>query len=82
MFHDSFTMDEQCRMEFGDGYELCRSLNTPGLCSHLWCSHKSTPQVCKTKKGPPLEGTICGKDKVKRHLYDVCTQVWKEIGSI
>lgn len=63
--YDTFTMDEQCRMEFGDGYKLCRSFDLPGLCSHLWCGHKSAHQVCKTKKGPPLDGTTCGKDKVK-----------------
>ncbi|KAK0097204.1 hypothetical protein PV326_002939 [Microctonus aethiopoides] len=83
MFHDSFTMDEQCRMEFGDGYELCRSLNTPGLCSHLWCSYKSTPQVCKTKKGPPLEGTICGKDKWCVNGYcEPTDQTMFQLGSI
>ncbi|KDR15277.1 A disintegrin and metalloproteinase with thrombospondin motifs 3 [Zootermopsis nevadensis] len=56
----TFSMDEQCRMEFGDGYSLCRTLNLPDPCSHLWCSHFSAPLVCKTKKGPPLEGTECG----------------------
>ncbi|XP_023715341.1 A disintegrin and metalloproteinase with thrombospondin motifs 3 isoform X2 [Cryptotermes secundus] len=56
----TFSMDEQCRMEFGDGYSLCRTLNLPDPCSHLWCGHVSAPLVCKTKKGPPLEGTECG----------------------
>ncbi|XP_034952483.1 A disintegrin and metalloproteinase with thrombospondin motifs 2-like [Chelonus insularis] len=60
---DTFTMDEQCRMEFGDGYELCKRLNLPGICIHLWCAHKDENQMCKTKKGPPLEGTQCDKDK-------------------
>ncbi|XP_069685429.1 A disintegrin and metalloproteinase with thrombospondin motifs 1-like [Periplaneta americana] len=56
----TFSMDEQCRMEFGDGYSLCRTLNLPDPCSHLWCGHYTAPLVCKTKKGPPLEGTECG----------------------
>ncbi|XP_024943397.1 A disintegrin and metalloproteinase with thrombospondin motifs 3 [Cephus cinctus] len=60
---DTFTMDEQCRMEFGDGYSLCRSFDLPEPCSHLWCGHLNSSQVCKTKKGPPLEGTSCGEDK-------------------
>ncbi|XP_015115584.1 A disintegrin and metalloproteinase with thrombospondin motifs 2 [Diachasma alloeum] len=60
---ETFTMDEQCRMEFGDGFQLCKTLNLPGLCSHLWCAHKTTQKFCKTKKGPPLEGTSCGKNK-------------------
>ncbi|KAK5650098.1 hypothetical protein RI129_001127 [Pyrocoelia pectoralis] len=59
----AFTMDEQCRMEFGDGYQLCRSFDIIEPCSHLWCGHVSSPLVCKTKKGPPLEGTECGFDK-------------------
>ncbi|KAF5281477.1 hypothetical protein FQA39_LY17770 [Lamprigera yunnana] len=61
--HAAFTMDEQCRMEFGDGYELCRSFDIIEPCSHLWCGHVKSPLVCKTKKGPPLEGTECGFDK-------------------
>ncbi|XP_043274016.1 A disintegrin and metalloproteinase with thrombospondin motifs 2-like [Venturia canescens] len=60
---ETFTMDEQCRMEFGEGYALCRSFELPGPCSHLWCGHTSVSEVCKTKKGPPLEGTVCGKNK-------------------
>lgn len=45
-------------------YALCRSFELPGPCSHLWCGHASVSEVCKTKKGPPLEGTVCGKNKV------------------
>nr|XP_023012817.1 A disintegrin and metalloproteinase with thrombospondin motifs 2-like [Leptinotarsa decemlineata] len=59
----SFTMDEQCRMEFGDGYFMCRAFEIIEPCSHLWCGHQNTPLVCKTKKGPPLEGTECGFGK-------------------
>lgn len=33
-------------------------LNDP--CVHLWCSNvSSAPDVCKTKKGPPMDGTEC-----------------------
>ncbi|XP_046642903.1 A disintegrin and metalloproteinase with thrombospondin motifs 16-like [Daphnia pulicaria] len=59
----SYSLDEQCRMEFGEGYFLCRSFALSDPCTHLWCGHKSSPQLCKTKKGPPLEGTPCGQDK-------------------
>ncbi|KAH1022499.1 hypothetical protein HUJ04_011892 [Dendroctonus ponderosae] len=59
-----FSMDEQCRMEFGEGtsssYLMCRAFDIIEPCSHLWCGHKDSPLVCKTKKGPPLEGTECG----------------------
>ncbi|KAF7281742.1 hypothetical protein GWI33_004301 [Rhynchophorus ferrugineus] len=58
-----FSMDEQCRMEFGDGYSMCSTFDVTEPCSHLWCGHKDNPYVCKTKKGPPLEGTECGFGK-------------------
>ncbi|GLV41283.1 ADAM metallopeptidase with thrombospondin type 1 motif B [Carabus blaptoides fortunei] len=59
----TFSMDEQCRMEFGEGFELCKAFDIIEPCSHLWCGHKDSPMVCKTKKGPPLEGTECGLNK-------------------
>ena len=34
-------------------------LNDP--CTQLWCSHHQSPDICKTKKGPPMDGTECGK---------------------
>ena len=52
-------------------YFLCRSFALSDPCTHLWCGHKSSPQLCKTKKGPPLEGTPCGQDKVKERLIFV-----------
>ncbi|KAF5303503.1 hypothetical protein FQR65_LT08202 [Abscondita terminalis] len=61
--HATFTMDEQCRMEFGEGFQVCRSFDIIEPCSHLWCGHEKSPFVCKTKKGSPLEGTECGFDK-------------------
>ncbi|XP_054016241.1 A disintegrin and metalloproteinase with thrombospondin motifs 3-like isoform X1 [Hylaeus anthracinus] len=60
---ETFTMDEQCRMEFGEGYELCKSFDVVEPCSHLWCGNSNISQTCKTKKGPPLEGTLCGVSK-------------------
>ncbi|CAG9769262.1 unnamed protein product [Ceutorhynchus assimilis] len=59
----AFSMDEQCRMEFGEGYLMCRAFDIIEPCSHLWCGHKDSPMVCKTKKGPPLENTECGFGK-------------------
>ncbi|KAG7208431.1 hypothetical protein KM043_014661 [Ampulex compressa] len=61
--HEAFTMDEQCRMEFGEGYELCKSFDIAEPCSRLWCGNTNVSQTCKTKKGPPLDGTLCGKSK-------------------
>ncbi|KAL1491581.1 hypothetical protein ABEB36_012156 [Hypothenemus hampei] len=69
----TFSMDEQCRVEFGDGYLMCRAFDIIEPCSHLWCGHKDYPLVCKTKKGPPLEGTECGFGKWCLSGY--CTDV-------
>lgn len=33
-------------------------------CKQLWCSHPENPYFCKTKKGPPLDGTMCAPGKV------------------
>ncbi|KAK2575571.1 hypothetical protein KPH14_011286 [Odynerus spinipes] len=60
---EMFTMDEQCRVEFGDGYQLCKSFAIREPCSRLWCGNANISQTCKTKKGPPMEGTLCGKNK-------------------
>lgn len=43
---------------------MCRAFDIIEPCSHLWCGHKNASAVCKTKKGPPLEGTECGRHKV------------------
>ena len=51
-------------MEFDRGYSFCRSFQLPDPCEHLWCAHQDTPLLCKTKKGPPMDGTACGKNKV------------------
>ena len=32
-------------------------------CTHLWCSHVNRTDICKTKKGPPMDGTECGNSR-------------------
>ncbi|XP_050472499.1 A disintegrin and metalloproteinase with thrombospondin motifs 18-like isoform X2 [Bombus huntii] len=63
---ETFTMDEQCRMEFGEGYEHCKTFDVAEPCSRLWCGNSNVSESCKTKKGPPLEGTLCGDSKICR----------------
>ncbi|XP_047525882.1 A disintegrin and metalloproteinase with thrombospondin motifs 3-like [Pieris napi] len=55
-----FTMDEQCRTEFGEGFSICKSVKIKSPCARLWCAHKTMPHVCRSKRAPPLEGTPCG----------------------
>ena len=59
-----YSLDDQCRMEFDRGFSFCRSFQLADPCEHLWCAHSDTPLLCKTKKGPPMDGTACGPDKV------------------
>ncbi|XP_034186806.2 A disintegrin and metalloproteinase with thrombospondin motifs 1 isoform X1 [Osmia lignaria lignaria] len=59
----TFSMDEQCRIEFGEGYEYCKTFDVTEPCSRLWCGNSNISETCKTKKGPPLEGTVCGVSK-------------------
>ncbi|XP_077634623.1 A disintegrin and metalloproteinase with thrombospondin motifs 14, partial [Crocuta crocuta] len=54
-----YSMDEQCRFAFGSGYHTCSAFQTSEPCKQLWCSHPDNPYFCKTKKGPPLDGTEC-----------------------
>lgn len=115
----NYSMDEQCRFDFGVGYKTCTAVsivpvlplcccpvsvtlscahqesgafsclesrlsvgqddtNTNILlalqfrtfdpCKQLWCSHPDNPYFCKTKKGPPLDGTECSLGKVSTAL--------------
>ncbi|XP_035034405.1 A disintegrin and metalloproteinase with thrombospondin motifs 2 [Hippoglossus stenolepis] len=58
-----YSMDQQCRFDFGPGYSLCTAYTTHDPCKQLWCSDYNNPFFCKTKKGPPLDGTKCGLGK-------------------
>ncbi|XP_029028836.1 A disintegrin and metalloproteinase with thrombospondin motifs 2-like isoform X2 [Betta splendens] len=58
-----YTMDQQCHFDFGSGYNLCTAYTTHEPCKQLWCSRYDNPYFCKTKKGPPLDGTKCGPGK-------------------
>ncbi|XP_048087726.1 A disintegrin and metalloproteinase with thrombospondin motifs 2-like isoform X2 [Alosa alosa] len=65
-----YSMNQQCRFDFGAGYMMCTALQKVGQsgnqyrpfdpCKQLWCSHPDNPFFCKTKKGPPIDGTMCG----------------------
>ncbi|KAM8924150.1 A disintegrin and metalloproteinase with thrombospondin motifs 14 [Pelodytes ibericus] len=59
----NYSMDEQCRFDFGVGYKMCTAFRTFDPCKQLWCSHPDNPYFCKTKKGPPLDGTECSAGK-------------------
>ncbi|XP_072519287.1 LOW QUALITY PROTEIN: A disintegrin and metalloproteinase with thrombospondin motifs 2 [Salminus brasiliensis] len=97
-----YSMNEQCRFDFGTGYMMCTALQKVGSsgaqyhtydpCKQLWCAHPDNPFFCKTKKGPPIDGTMCGDGKhcFKGHCVwltpDIIKQdgnwgMWSEFGS-
>ncbi|TKS89715.1 disintegrin and metalloproteinase with thrombospondin motifs 3 [Collichthys lucidus] len=59
----NYSMDEQCRFDFGVGYKMCTAFRTYDPCKQLWCSHPENQYFCKTKKGPPVDGTECAPGK-------------------
>ncbi|XP_030650200.1 A disintegrin and metalloproteinase with thrombospondin motifs 3 [Chanos chanos] len=88
----NYSMDQQCRFDFGVGYKICTSFRTFDPCKQLWCNHPDNPYFCKTKKGPPLDGTECapGKWCYKGHCMwknanqvkqDGAWSAWSKFGS-
>ncbi|XP_045082897.1 A disintegrin and metalloproteinase with thrombospondin motifs 2 [Coregonus clupeaformis] len=87
-----YSMNEQCRFDFGVGYMMCTALQKVGQagtqyrtfdpCKQLWCSHPDNPFFCKTKKGPPIDGTMCGDGKhcFKGHCIWLTNDMIKQDG--
>ncbi|XP_041363454.1 A disintegrin and metalloproteinase with thrombospondin motifs 3-like [Gigantopelta aegis] len=57
-----WTLEQQCRLEFGEQFSLCKTFYS-NPCSMLWCSTRDQPLLCRTKRGPPLPGSPCGRDR-------------------
>ncbi|XP_072251937.1 A disintegrin and metalloproteinase with thrombospondin motifs 2-like [Leuresthes tenuis] len=88
-----YSMNEQCRFDFGVGYTMCIALQKVGQsgtqyrtfdpCKQLWCSHPDNPFFCKTKKGPPIDGTMCGNGKhcFKGHCVWLTPDIMKQDGN-
>ncbi|XP_033127268.1 A disintegrin and metalloproteinase with thrombospondin motifs 3-like isoform X2 [Anneissia japonica] len=58
---ESYSLDDQCRFDFGEGFGRCTAFGAMDPCGQLWCAQPSNPFFCKTKKGPALDGTFCRK---------------------
>ncbi|MBN3302578.1 ATS2 metalloproteinase, partial [Amia calva] len=78
-----YSMNEQCRFDFGIGYMMCTAYRTFDPCKQLWCSHPDNPFFCKTKKGPPIDGTLCapGKHCFKGHCIWLTPDILKQDGN-
>nr|XP_057919058.1 A disintegrin and metalloproteinase with thrombospondin motifs 2 isoform X2 [Doryrhamphus excisus] len=78
-----YSMNEQCRFDFGVGYAMCTAYRTFDPCKQLWCSHPDNPFFCKTKKGPPIDGTMCGNGKhcFKGHCIWLTPDIIKQDGN-
>ncbi|KAG7484569.1 hypothetical protein MATL_G00050720 [Megalops atlanticus] len=77
-----YSMNEQCRFDFGVGYMMCTAYSTFDPCKQLWCSHPDNPFFCKTKKGPPIDGTKCaaGKNCFKGHCIWLTPDILRQDG--
>ncbi|XP_067279605.1 A disintegrin and metalloproteinase with thrombospondin motifs 2 isoform X1 [Pseudorasbora parva] len=77
-----YSMNEQCRFDFGMGYMMCTAYSTYDPCKQLWCSHPENPFFCKTKKGPPIDGTKCatGKHCFKGHCIKLTPDILRQDG--
>ncbi|KAK3535036.1 hypothetical protein QTP70_002210 [Hemibagrus guttatus] len=78
-----YSMNEQCRFDFGAGYMMCTAYRPFDPCKQLWCAHPDNPFFCKTKKGPPIDGTICGDGKhcFKGHCVWLTPDIIKRDGN-
>ncbi|XP_016107701.1 A disintegrin and metalloproteinase with thrombospondin motifs 2-like [Sinocyclocheilus grahami] len=78
-----YSMHEQCRFDFGAGYMMCTAYRPFDPCKQLWCAHPDNPFFCKTKKGPPIDGTKCGDGKhcFKGHCMQLTPDIIKRDGS-
>ncbi|KAI3351216.1 hypothetical protein L3Q82_005769 [Scortum barcoo] len=78
-----YSMNEQCRFDFGVGYTMCTAYRAFDPCKQLWCSHPDNPFFCKTKKGPPIDGTMCGNGKhcFKGHCIWLTPDIIKQDGN-
>ena len=60
---EMYSLDEQCKYDFGETFGVCKMFGNKDPCAQLWCADRRNPQFCKTKKGPPLDGTICARNR-------------------
>ncbi|XP_063045632.1 A disintegrin and metalloproteinase with thrombospondin motifs 3-like isoform X2 [Engraulis encrasicolus] len=77
-----YSMNEQCRFDFGAGYMMCTAYRPFDPCKQLWCSHPDNPFFCKTKKGPPIDGTTCGDGMhcFKGHCMQLSIELTRQNG--
>ncbi|XP_063969488.1 A disintegrin and metalloproteinase with thrombospondin motifs 3-like [Lytechinus pictus] len=64
----NYTMDQQCRFQFGDAYQKCHHTDVD-YCVELFCTAPELDGGCYMK-GPPMDGTSCGVDR--ECVQEVC----------
>uniref|UniRef100_A0AAQ5ZU41 ADAM metallopeptidase with thrombospondin type 1 motif, 14 n=1 Tax=Amphiprion ocellaris TaxID=80972 RepID=A0AAQ5ZU41_AMPOC len=57
----NYSMDEQCRFDFGVGYKILFTYLP--FKNAVFPLHPDNQYFCKTKKGPPVDGTECAPGK-------------------
>ncbi|TSO15258.1 A disintegrin and metalloproteinase with thrombospondin motifs 2 [Bagarius yarrelli] len=81
MEHDG--QGNQCGDEVQMGSIMAPLYRPFDPCKQLWCAHPDNPFFCKTKKGPPIDGTICGDRKhcFKGHCVWLTPDIIKRDGN-
>ncbi|XP_052265428.1 A disintegrin and metalloproteinase with thrombospondin motifs 2-like [Dreissena polymorpha] len=55
-----WSLDQQCRVEFGERATFCKIFGNIDPCGQMWCDDATRAYSCKTKNVVPLDGTQCG----------------------
>ncbi|XP_020909865.2 A disintegrin and metalloproteinase with thrombospondin motifs 3 isoform X2 [Exaiptasia diaphana] len=71
-----YSLDEQCKMDFGNSFSSCKTPYERKKCSKLWCDEYTYSSWCRTRNTPPLEGTTCGERMWCR--YGHCVPMTKD----
>ncbi|XP_072165271.1 A disintegrin and metalloproteinase with thrombospondin motifs 3-like [Diadema setosum] len=58
-----YTMDEQCRFQFREGYRKCHHTDVD-YCVELYCTGPDLDGGC-LNKGPPMDGSSCGPQRIR-----------------
>ncbi|WAQ96957.1 ATS3-like protein [Mya arenaria] len=67
-----WSLDEQCRVEFGDRAKHCPYFGMMDPCAQMWCDDGTRRYSCKTKNVVALDGTQCGTQSQYYCMAGVC----------
>uniref|UniRef100_A0A2K5E679 ADAM metallopeptidase with thrombospondin type 1 motif 2 n=1 Tax=Aotus nancymaae TaxID=37293 RepID=A0A2K5E679_AOTNA len=69
-----YSMNEQCRFDFGLGYMMCTAVSVAAPCG---CSHSTHPYFCKDQRRGPLGRTFCAAQFRPGMVAHAVTALWE-----